>query len=83
MVSDSTYPPVFRSTSSYPVDSGDSMFAEVFYAGGGTGDTYSTCLADSTPGVALRAELPVGRRASATAPWSVSRPATRPPARRS
>lgn len=50
VVSSSTYPPVFLSASTYPVDPGDSMFAEVFYAGGGIGDTYSIYLADSTQG---------------------------------
>lgn len=43
-----SYPEVALPTSSYPVQPGDYMFGEVFYTGGGTGNTYELYLADST-----------------------------------
>jgi len=45
-ISGFSYPPVYLSSSQYPVHPGDYVYAQINYTGGGAGDTYTLYLAN-------------------------------------
>ena len=65
------YPEVDLPTSSYPVQPGDHMFGEVFYTGGGTGNTYELYLADSTQNWHFDLVCPSAQCAYGTVPVTI------------